>query len=48
MRLKCVLGSGLLGLGGLLPAPLLWATEAPAQLAQVHALPSRRSNWLAR
>lgn len=37
LRLKCVLGSGLLGLGGFLPAPLLWAAEAPAQLAQVHA-----------
>ncbi|HYQ50055.1 MAG TPA: TonB-dependent receptor plug domain-containing protein, partial [Pseudomonas sp.] len=37
MRLKCVLGSGLLGLVGAMPAPLLWAAEAPAQLAQVHA-----------
>ncbi|WP_053388426.1 TonB-dependent receptor [Pseudomonas sp. 10-1B] len=37
LRLKCVLGSGLLGLGCVLPAPLLWAGEAPAQLAQVHA-----------
>ncbi|WEK30753.1 MAG: TonB-dependent receptor [Candidatus Pseudomonas phytovorans] len=37
LRLKNVLGCGLLGLGCVLPAPLLWAAEAPAQTAQVHA-----------
>lgn len=37
LRLNNVLGCGLLGLGGMLDAPPLWAAEVPTQLAQVHA-----------